>query len=106
MVDYAFGSGRHAITLVSMLDRDPRHPIIREHRLTFFAHSATPGPTPGLSLGGHASGNTETGRVYSTEQALQCFGCHVTATSDRGPDLLDECCKVTSRRKGSGLQGR
>ena len=40
VIDYAFGSGRHAITLVSLLDRDPRHPIIREHRLTFFAHSA------------------------------------------------------------------
>src|SRR5262249_11169602 len=28
VVDYAFGSGRHAITLVSMLDRDPRHPSL------------------------------------------------------------------------------
>jgi hypothetical protein len=94
VIDYAFGSGWHATTLVSLLDRDPRRPIIREHRLTFFAHSATPGLTPGLSLGGHASGNTETGRVHSTEQALQCFGCHVTATSDRGPDLLDETTMI------------
>ena len=43
VIEYAFGSGRHATTFVTMLDRDPRRPVCREHRLTFFAHSASPG---------------------------------------------------------------
>ncbi len=83
VVDYAFGSGRHATTLVSMLDRNPRHPIIREHRLTFFAHAAAPGLTPGQSLGGHASGNTPTGRVHSTDQALTVL--RLPRDGDLGP---------------------
>ncbi len=89
VIEYAFGSGRHATTFVSMLDRDPRRPVCREHRLTVFAHSRSPGVTPGLSLAGHAVGNTDRGRVNSTEDTMNCFRCHTTVTSDRGDDVLD-----------------
>lgn len=88
-IDYALGSGRHATTLVTMVDRDPRHPTIREHRLTFFGHADGFGLTPGQSLAGHASGNTPAGRIHSADDTLKCFGCHATMTSDRGFDQLD-----------------
>ena len=63
VLEYAFGSGRHAVTFVSMLDRNPDHPTSREHRLTFFAHSGSTDVTPGQFLTGHASGNTDRGRI-------------------------------------------
>jgi cytochrome c554/c'-like protein len=94
VIDYAFGSGRHATTFVSLLDRDPDHPASREQRLTFFAHSASPDVTPGQFLTGHASGNTDRGRILSTEDTLNCFGCHATATSNRGPEVLDEATMI------------
>jgi Cytochrome c554 and c-prime len=89
VIEYAFGSGRFATTFVTMLDRDPRRPVCSEHRLTFFAHTHAPGLTPGLSLAGHAAGNTDRGRVNSTEDTLNCFRCHTTVISDRGDDVLD-----------------
>lgn len=94
VVDYALGSGRHATTLVSMVDRNPKHPTIREHRLTFFTHADAPGLTPGHSLKGHASGNSPTGRIHSEDNTIKCFGCHATATSDLGSDALDESTMI------------
>ncbi len=94
VIEYAFGSGRHATTFLSLLDRDPSRPTSREHRLTAFAHSASLDVTPGQFLTGHASGNTDRGRVLSAENTLICFGCHTTATSDRGPKVLDEATMI------------
>ena len=94
VIEYAFGSGRHATTFVSLLDRDPIHPTSREHRLTFFAHSAVPDVTPGLLLTGHASGNTDRGRMLSTQDTLNCFRCHTTTTSNRGRAVLDEATMI------------
>ena len=37
VIDYAFGSGRHAMTFVSLTDRSPASPASLEHRMTFFA---------------------------------------------------------------------
>jgi Cytochrome c554 and c-prime len=96
LIDYAFGSGRHATTFVTMFDRDPRRPICREQRMTLFAHSGSPGVgvTPGLSLAGHAVGNSDRGRVNSVADTLNCFRCHTTVISDRGDDVLDEATMI------------
>jgi Cytochrome c554 and c-prime len=94
VIDYAFGSGRHATTFVSLLDRDPRHPTSREHRLTVFAHSATLEVTPGQLATTQSSGNTDRGRLLGTAETIQCFACHTTATSDRGPEVLDEATMI------------
>lgn len=94
LIEYAFGSGHHATTFVTLLDRDPRRPVCREHRLTLFAHSQAPKLTPGHSLAGHAAGNTDRGRVHSSADTLSCFRCHTTVTSDRGDDELDEATMI------------
>ncbi len=88
VLEYVFGSGRHASTFVSLLDRDPIHPTLLEHRLTYFAHADSLGLTPGHA--GKLSGNTSHGRVMETTLVLQCFHCHSTVTSDRGSQQLDE----------------
>jgi Cytochrome c554 and c-prime len=89
-IEYAFGSGRHALTFVSLLDRDPANPSLIEHRLTEFAHAGDLGLTPGQKEETHNSGNTPHGRVHDAWNTLKCFSCHVTTTSSRGPSFLDE----------------
>src|SRR4051812_44269571 len=96
LVDYAFGSGHHATTFVSLLDRDPAHPVALEHRMTYYAHTRSPGLTPGQSLSGHATGNSPEGRTHTASDTLKCFGCHATVTSDRGPDALDEATMIAN----------
>ena len=94
VIEYAFGSGHHATTFVTLTDRSPSRPAILEHRLTAFAHLARPGLTPGQSLNGHASGNTPSGRLMSTANTLDCFRCHSTRTSSHGTDQLDESSMI------------
>ncbi len=93
-VEWAFGSGRHAVTFGTLVDRDPANPRLLEHRLTAFAHADRPGLTPGQSLAGHADGNTDHGRYHSPENTRKCFACHATTTSDRGPFRLDTATMI------------
>ena len=93
-VEYAFGSGHHATTFLSLIDRDPSRPIALEQRLTYFAHSKALGLTPGQSLSGHAAGNSPSGRVHTSSDTLKCFECHTTLTSSRGREFLDEATMI------------
>lgn len=94
VVDYAFGSGHHATTFVSLTDRDPDHPKMIEHRLTVFAHKDLPDVTPAQSLRNPAEGTTPSGRHYSSWNTLKCFECHTTANSDRGTPRLDPATMI------------
>jgi Cytochrome c554 and c-prime len=96
LVEYAFGSGRHAMTFVSLLDRDPANPSLIEHRLTSFAHAGDLGLTPGQKESSHSSGNTPHGRVQDGWNTLKCFSCHVTVTSNRGSSFLDEATMISN----------
>jgi hypothetical protein len=90
VVDYAFGSGRHATTFVTVLDHEAQRPSLLEHRLTFFAHAKGLGLTPGLSKSAQAAGNSPIGRVHEPGDAAKCFACHTTVNSNRGQEVLDE----------------
>lgn len=92
VLEYAFGSGQHATTFVSLTDRTPERPTMFEHRLSVFAHRETPDITPGQGLerGPGRQGDGMTGRHHPTVPTLKCFECHTVATSDRGPRVLDE----------------
>jgi hypothetical protein len=95
-IEYAFGSRRHAMTFLTLLDRDPAHPRSLEHRLTDFAHADHLDLTPGQKETTHATGLTPRGRELTPSDTLKCFGCHVTATSSRGPEFLDEASMVAN----------
>ena len=96
LIDYAFGSGRHATTFITMTDRTPDRPTMVEHRLTIYAHREAPDITPGQgrARGPHAEGVNPSGRRYSPAGTLKCFECHTTVTSDRGPLVLDEATMI------------
>jgi Cytochrome c554 and c-prime len=96
LLEYAFGSGRHATTFVTLTSRDPMDPALIEHRLSLFAHQPLPGVTPGQSLAGKATGNTPAGRHHGRSNTLKCFGCHTTVTSDRGRDVLDLSAMISN----------
>jgi hypothetical protein len=88
-IEWAFGSGTHAITFVTMTDPDKRRPLAREHRLTWYAHSDSLGITPGQEASHPLPSVSKYGRELDSSRALKCFSCHVTRTSKEGSHLLD-----------------
>ena len=82
-------------TFVTLLDRDPAHPASLEHRLTYFAHAdvARPDARP-VARGPRSRATPRTAGADSPSDTLKCFGCHATATSDRGSGRLDEATMI------------
>jgi hypothetical protein len=93
LIDYAFGSGTHATTFVSLVDPDPKHPKALEHRLTYFTARGAFGITPGQGEG-HVHGTPPRGYELSSREALKCFKCHTTRTSAEGDSTLDVAAMI------------
>ncbi len=91
LLEYAFGSGKHALTFVAVADKTPRKTSGLEHRLTHFHAQNRLGVTPGQVPGSDvpASSIVATGRTLDDEHMRKCFSCHSTVMSDRGDDCLD-----------------
>ena len=89
LLDFAFGSGRHATTFVSLKWGEHAEPLAREHRLTFLAQRDGLDITPGQVAGSPIPGITPLGRDLSSEEALDCFGCHSTSLSREDPKQLE-----------------
>lgn len=87
LIDYAFGSGHHAVTLVSL--RDPSIPTALEHRLSYFHDPEGVRITPGQGGEQEIAGLTPHGRELSPETTRQCFGCHSTSITPRGRQEVD-----------------
>lgn len=94
LIDYALGSGHHAVTFVSVSDRDPRHPAGMEHRLSCYTGEKTVDLTPGHEAAAPAKGVTPRGRPLPSSKLLRCFRCHTTMTSAQGRELLDVATMV------------
>jgi hypothetical protein len=88
ILEYAFGSGHHATTFVSVVD--PKIPAILEHRLTYYTHDDSFDVTPGHKMFPKPPGLTLHGRILTPETALRCFHCHSTAISARNDQQIDE----------------
>jgi hypothetical protein len=88
LAQYAFGSGHHATTFMTVIH--PGIPKILEHRLTYFAREQALGLTPGHGARAHLGGVTPRGGVLLADDARKCFGCHTTQTSARPDRAIDE----------------
>jgi Cytochrome c554 and c-prime len=89
IAEYAFGSGHHATTFVSVID--PKTPVILEHRLTYYAKESALGITPGQIVNPPPPGLTAHGFVCDPETSRRCFHCHATVISARdGPEIDEE----------------
>lgn len=86
-VDWALGSGRNAVTMVSILDRDPGAFRILEHRLTYYRDGDALKLTPGHGADAPPDRALKSyGRTLTPEDSAKCFNCHATRTSRAGPD--------------------
>src|SRR5262249_17427823 len=94
LIDYAFGSGHHATTFVTVTNRTTDDPSIIEHRMTFFARKKRPDITPGQAADGKKDGLEPHGRRYTNGNSLKCFECHTTLLSDHGPAVFDESTMI------------
>jgi hypothetical protein len=92
-IDYAFGSGHHAMTFLTLIDRNPREPIALEHRLTYFTAKHALGITPGQK-DGRIHGQRPWGYEMTPRETFKCFGCHTTRTSAAGDSTLDAATMI------------
>jgi hypothetical protein len=92
ILEYAFGSGQHATTFLSVVD--PRVPAVLEHRLTYFTPDDSFGITPGQDVSPKPLGLTLHGKVLAPREALRCFRCHSTAISAHSEQALDESAMI------------
>jgi hypothetical protein len=82
-VDWMFGSGRHALTPVSLLVNPQGATELVEGSVSWF-HGDLLGPTPGANLA-RGRGIASLGTPHDHATSRDCFGCHVTQlTMDRG----------------------
>jgi hypothetical protein len=91
-LDYAFGSGLHAYTFVTVTGTKPGERIFLEDRLTYYARTQSLDITPGQRAGEPSqTGQTVTleGAVNREAEGKQCFFCHVTLMSTSDPLELD-----------------
>jgi hypothetical protein len=93
ILEYAFGSGRHATTFVSVID--PKIPAILEHRLTYYTQEAALGITPGHIAFPRPSWLNDHGGVLPPEGSFRCFRCHATVLSAHdGEPSIDEAMMI------------
>ncbi|HZW29555.1 MAG TPA: cytochrome c3 family protein [Isosphaeraceae bacterium] len=92
IAEYAFGSGHHATTFVSVID--PVVPAILEHRLSYYTRDGVLALTPGHETKPPPPGLTPHGGVPPPRDARACFGCHATQVSARGSPGIDEAMMI------------
>jgi hypothetical protein len=88
ILEYAFGSGHHATSFVSVID--PKIPAILEHRLTYFTQEGAIGITPGHIAYPPPPGLTLHGWVLPSQEGRRCFHCHTTEISARDDQRINE----------------
>jgi predicted CXXCH cytochrome family protein len=88
IAEYAFGSGHHATTFVSVIDAEM--PAILEHRLTYFTQEGTLALTPGHDLKPPPATLTPNGHLPPPDVTRKCFECHTTQLVAHGEQRIDE----------------
>ena len=88
-LDFALGSGSHAITFLTLLQEPAGETVGIEHRMTWYRSDGRLDVTPGhdgLLLGESVE---YFGRVFRGEDLKRCIGCHTTTASIVGDRLSD-----------------
>lgn len=77
-LQYAFGSGQHAVTFMTLLETPGADTIGIEHRMSWFGHNNAPGETPQPNLQ-HPTIDAEFfGKSFEGASLQRCFSCHST----------------------------
>jgi predicted CXXCH cytochrome family protein len=86
VVDFALGSGQHAVTFVSLLAQGGGPLEGLEHRLTYFTPRDALDLTPGHSSGQNQEGLTQSGFHLPPRVLRDCLRCHGTPTVPFGKE--------------------
>jgi hypothetical protein len=86
-LDWAFGSGEHAVTFLTLIPSRAGDTVGIEHRVSLFAPDDHPGLTPNHSGSEVTQSVEEFGRVRRGGILTGCIGCHTT-TADIADDSL------------------
>ena len=105
-IDYAFGSGTHSTSFLTLDATVPTRPSMLEHRLTYYAEPDAVGITPGQKAEDREEYWTPIGNVFPATETLKCIGCHTSATSARERGRIDVATMIPNvtceRCHGSG----
>jgi hypothetical protein len=108
-VQWAFGAGRQAVTLVSRTDRN----WYLEHYFTYHTGIRRMGSTPGQQDRQPASLPEAAGFVYKSRDPatgiVKCFACHSTGPVDASRAAIEPTetgvhCKADRRGTGSAVE--
>lgn len=88
-VQFAFGSGKHAVTFLTLLDGTGGEPIALEHRLTLFHHQTETALTPSHSGLVPEQPREYLGRFKRGVDVTTCVGCHSTTGQVKGRRVDD-----------------
>jgi hypothetical protein len=88
-LDFALGSGKHAVTFLTLLKDPSGETVGVEHRMSWYPRQSGLGLTPGhegLSPGSPAE---QFGRIFRGETLQRCIGCHTTDAQIDGDRLVN-----------------
>lgn len=87
-LDYAFGSGEHAVTFLTLL-KDGDETVSVEHRLSWYHHLDRLDVTPGQQDEKPEHSMEYFGKVFRGEEMHRCVNCHVTTGRVRNGTIHD-----------------
>lgn len=76
-LDYAFGSGEHAVTFLTLL-QDSGETVAIEHRMSWFRNGSKVETTPGQAKETPGRDMECFGKVFRGKDMHRCFNCHIT----------------------------
>jgi hypothetical protein len=88
-LEYAFGSGDHAVTFLSILSNREGETVGIEHRCTWYPSRGGLGITPGQDDLLPEREIEEFGRMYDETVVRRCVGCHTTTFDLRDHKVHD-----------------
>jgi Cytochrome c554 and c-prime len=86
---YAFGSGEHAVTFLSLIPNRSGEPTAVEHRVSVFGPERRLALTPNHTEEDVTQAVEEFGRIRKGAVLERCFGCHTTTGKIAGESLVD-----------------
>lgn len=86
-LDYALGSGKHAVTFVTLLEDGNRETVNIEHRLTWYAKDGELDITPGQESDRPTNPGEFFGHTFRQPNVDRCIGCHTTTVDVVGRKL-------------------
>lgn len=88
-LDFALGSGKHAVTFLTLMQDASGDPVGIEHRKTWFSSDKSLGLTPGHDDQVPNADGEYFGRIFIGDDLTRCIDCHTTAANIVGRELVN-----------------